>query len=967
MKTICSLYRFLVLLLVVFCCQGAVFASDLLKTEYSYRRYTLHDGLPDMKLQCLHQDDKGFIWVGMTWGFARFDGFSFSYYQPGEQKNIVRIMENDTGNTVFQGFRYAYSLAASDSLHAAKLADTIYLNPYNSKNLPAPYQIYENMEENCKYLMRYENNRLEEVAFLPEIYRIGNNKVFFGAPDNVWYIPTPEGVYLYQAATKQKHFLKGLVVESFLKHSSLGMLAFGQDGIYSIKGNHFDCLVRHDFDQNLTAIEHPDGSVIFSDFHYLYRYAGGKLETLAGLSMITDLLLDDDGNLWVSTFTGLYNFFRFDFKNYSLNNSDVVMSVVEDENDDIYFTTIQGDIICKSAHSEQKIPFPSFGYSIFSFVQGAASIDHRLYFPTPAGILMKDKNHFSMAKIPPYQCRKIEATPQGNILFALTNRGVYECNSTGNIIRYLSPGELKQQPTHALYDASGRLVVIGVKGISLAGDSVRLLQNGNTAESYVACASQEGSVWFGSANHLNLLRGDSIITVHTFKNDVIKNMLLLDGNFLLLGNVQGIYLFDINAYHTKGKVQLLYYGQHNGMTALDPHMNGFYLGKNGTVWMPASDGVVTFDPQKLIRKITPPKFHIQSNETSTDNVHWEKTDTDDGILSHQYCNVRFSFIGLKYSAVENVRYSYRLKGFQDEWSIPSPAREAAFNNLHPGNYIFEAYADAGTDDSRSEIKQIRFTIRPAFWQTWWFVTVVILLLMLASTGIALYIQRRKNNRLIERLETEKQLNELRVKSIRLRSIPHFNANVLAAIEYYVMNLSKDDANRLLNIYSEFTSQTLREVDKASRSLHDELDYVQLYLKLEKLRFMEKFNYEVDIDSEVKQEVQLPNMILHTYCENAVKHGFSGRASGCRLKISARQKADVVEVCVEDNGVGRAAAGQNKNIRSTKQGLDILSRQIEIYNRFNKKKIVQSITDLYDGDVPCGTRFIIEVPYGFLYQ
>ena len=969
MEVMRSLYWFFnFCFLLLFCCgQEKSIAGDLLKTEYSYQRYTLHDGLPDMKLNCLHLDDQGFIWIGTTCGFTRFDGFSFSFFQPNEQKNIIHITSNNKGNTIFQGYRYAYSLSQYDSIQPTKLMDTLYLNPNNTKNLHSPYLIYENMEGNHKYLMRFDNDSLVDVPFLTEIQDIENNKVYFDEFENTWYIPTPEGVYIYQAATGLKHFLKGLVVESFLNHSSLGIIAFGQDGIYNINNENFTCLVNETFDQNLTAMEHPDGSIIFFDFHILYRYTGGKLETLAELSMITDMMTDNDGNLWVSTFTGLYNFFRLDFKNYSLKNSDVIMTVVEDDNDDIYFGTLQGNLICKTAQSEQKVTYPSFGGVINSFGQGALAANHCLYFPSPAGLLIKDKHRFSMAKIPPFQCRKIETTTQGNILFTLTYNGIYECDRNGDVVHHLSTSELKQQPAHSLYDASGRLLVFGMRGISLVGDSIRLLQNNNTVDSYVACASKEGDVWFGSANHLNLLRGDSIITVHTFQNDMIKSMLLLDMNFLLLGNIQGIYLFDINAYNTENKVQLLYYGHQDGMTMLDPHMYGLYLGKNGMVWMPASDGVVAFDPRRLIRKTSPPKFYIQSSETSDDNVHWKRTEIEDVILSHRYRNVRFSFIGLKYSAVEKVRYSYRLKGFQEEWSKPLSVREATFNNLRPGNYIFEAYTDAGTDDSRSEIRQVRFSIRPAFWQTWWFVSVVVLLLILASTGVALYIQRRKNIHLIERLETEKQLNELRVKSIRLRSIPHFNANVLAAIEYYVMNLSKDEANRLLNIYSEFTSRTLREVDKASRSLNDELDYVKMYLKLEKLRFMEKFNYEVDIEPGVKQDVQLPNMILHTYCENAVKHGFSGRLSDCLLKISARQKDDMVEVCVEDNGVGRIAAEQNKNIRSTKQGLDILTRQIEIYNRFNKKKITQRIVDLYDGDIPIGTRFMIEVPYGFIYQ
>ena len=503
---------------------------------------------------------------------------------------------------------------------------------------------------------------------------------------------------------------------------------------------------------------------------------------------------------------------------------------------------------------------------------------------------------------------------------------------------------------------------------SVDGDSIRLVEGKNSIPTMSLCVDESGQIWSGSENRLNLMRNDSIISVHIFNDDAIQGIFTVDKNHLLITTIRGIHFFNIYEYFQEGKLQFLRYDRNSGFTGMNPQINSMFKDSNGVFWLTCNDRLVSFNPKDLIRKVYPPKLHMSEYEVSTDNVNWRSAADFDGNFSHINRNFRFSFIGINYSAVENVRYSYRLRGFQNDWSEPIKSREINFNNLLPGKYVFEIYADAGTDDSRSGISQISFSINRAFWQSWWFFAVVIILLVILGITIALHIQRRKNRRLIEQLETEKQLNELRIKSVRLRSIPHFNANVLSAIEYYIMNLSKEEANQLLSIYSDFTSRTLREMDKPSRSLTGELEYVQLYLKLEKLRFMEKFNYEIYIDPEVNPDVRLPNMILHTYCENAVKHGLSSRKSGGLLKISAYNKGDeVVEVCVEDNGVGRVAAAQNKNVRSTKQGLDILSRQIEIYNRFNKKKIIQRIDDLYDGNIPVGTRFTIEVPYGFCYQ
>ena len=72
------------------------------------------------------------------------------------------------------------------------------------------------------------------------------------------------------------------------------------------------------------------------------------------------------------------------------------------------------------------------------------------------------------------------------------------------------------------------------------------------------------------------------------------------------------------------------------------------------------------------------------------------------------------------------------------------------------------------------------------------------------------------------------------------------------------------------------------------------------------------------------------------------------------------------VSVEDNGVGRAHAAQNPRSYSSKQGLSILNRQIEIYNRFNKDKINQQVEDLMKDEKPGGTLFRVEVPVEYNY-
>jgi LytS/YehU family sensor histidine kinase len=159
---------------------------------------------------------------------------------------------------------------------------------------------------------------------------------------------------------------------------------------------------------------------------------------------------------------------------------------------------------------------------------------------------------------------------------------------------------------------------------------------------------------------------------------------------------------------------------------------------------------------------------------------------------------------------------------------------------------------------------------------------------------------------------------------------------------------------------------LLEVDKACRSLADELEYVNLYLSLEKMRFRDKFHYSFEISEQTDLSILIPNMVLHTYCENAIKHGLKNKKTCGNLIIKAVPVRKGIMLSVKDNGIGRKEAARQKT-GGTGKGLDILMQQIEIYNQLNKEKIVQHITDLKnENGIAEGTIFELYIPYGYRY-
>ena len=143
-----------------------------------------------------------------------------------------------------------------------------------------------------------------------------------------------------------------------------------------------------------------------------------------------------------------------------------------------------------------------------------------------------------------------------------------------------------------------------------------------------------------------------------------------------------------------------------------------------------------------------------------------------------------------------------------------------------------------------------------------------------------------------------------------------------------------------------------------------------YLELERLRYGERLQYSIEVAPDVNKNTLLPTMLLHTYCQNAVKHGIAAKSGVGKVKVTIcrqqRDGADGILVSVSDDGIGRTEAAHSGG-HSTKQGLKILQQQIDLYNRTNRHKITQHVTDLTDEEGrPAGTCFETWIPLDYQY-
>jgi len=207
---------------------------------------------------------------------------------------------------------------------------------------------------------------------------------------------------------------------------------------------------------------------------------------------------------------------------------------------------------------------------------------------------------------------------------------------------------------------------------------------------------------------------------------------------------------------------------------------------------------------------------------------------------------------------------------------------------------------------------------------------------------------------------EQALTELKLVSIRNQMDPHFTFNAINAIAAAIYKEDKETAYNYFSIFSKLIRSTMLYSDRMTRSLDEEIDFTVKYLKIEKFRFRDKFNYKLDIEDEVNLSVEVPRMVIQTYAESAVTNGLMNRLENGLLHIRIRKEDENIVAIFDDNGVGMEECkrlNKEKAFKSAK----IMEEFIRLFNDLNNTNVTCEMKDLdLTSDYP-GTRVTVKIP------
>jgi sensor histidine kinase YesM len=172
------------------------------------------------------------------------------------------------------------------------------------------------------------------------------------------------------------------------------------------------------------------------------------------------------------------------------------------------------------------------------------------------------------------------------------------------------------------------------------------------------------------------------------------------------------------------------------------------------------------------------------------------------------------------------------------------------------------------------------------------------LILLMSHAFNYYNSFRKNELKASQLHT--QLVQSQLEALKMQIHPHFLFNTLHSVSAL---LSKDTegARKMITRLGDFLRLTLENSGSMEVTLQQEIEFLNGYLEIERIRFQDRLTTDIRVDPDVL-DVRVPNLILQPIVENAMRHAIGHSASG-RVEVVAAPRNGVVRIEVKDNGPG----------------------------------------------------------------
>lgn len=925
----------------------AAMSLPLSAQTYPYREYTIDDGMPQSESMAVFQDSRGYLWIPTRNGLARFDGQTFISYlrKDGLPSNIVtRVVEDRTG-----------------TIWVVTVNGMARFNGSNFKSYPIPDSLgIKNISMGCD---------------------VGDTATWLlsGATDAM--------------RNKVILFKRGRYYDLTTSHPKLRDQSFtpsvfdNKDStLYMVNANMEAYSYRHGV---LKLIDKgPASNVILTDQgpHPVNEIMEFKRMAATYINEIGSLVLsltDREGTIWLGTESRIFRLLSDAFLEYDRDNGLPMntWALAADPSGGLWTGSINGQLkFFDGTKFTERNEFLKLYDTPPSFYRGSTTLSNgEVWLSTGSGVLIWDGKSFRKLDLIKGQhqiCIIYQDPVNGNILIGSDN-GLHIIEGD----RVTSYPQMSW-PDYGIAegiarDHDGNYWIAGHYGVVFfdGKNFVPFRSAPAPAERVwgVVC-DYRGNIWSAGSDGIFLCDPDSPAFTEALPDEVNlpANVIRdLGDRRLIVGRMMDICIIDLEKYYAGTPDYYSIIGRSRGFTGNDCQDNGIIRDADGTWWILASDKLIRFDPERIVKNEHPPMNHITLVEIPGDTTEW-KAATDSSLyyekesrinIRGRQNGIRITYTGISTRNPEDISFQYRMKGLDDNFSKRTRERSVIYTDLPPGNYTFELHAVNGDGVVSEAPDTLAIQIVPAVFQSLLARILMNLLFLALIVFLSLQIRRTVIERRVAAARQQAESYRLQLNSVIKQFDPHFTFNAVTSVGSLIMKGEKEKAYNYFIKLSNLLRSILSDSTALLKPLEEEMEFVTRYCELQKLRFGNRFEYSITVSPDVNLKTPVPKMIIQSFAENAIKHGLENKKGLGVLEIIIDRLDEGIGLTVRDNGIGRvAASGMRTSGAGT--GLKNMTSILEAMNKANKEKITFTLTDLYNHGKPAGTEVRIFIPYNY---
>jgi ligand-binding sensor domain-containing protein/signal transduction histidine kinase len=728
--------------------------------EFGHQAWLTENGLPQNTVQSIVQSRDGYLWIGTQEGLARFDGLSFTVFDKENtsafKSNDIRFLHEDQQGRLW--ISTSYGLVCRHNGQFTSFTENEGL-PDNSIG-----PVVEDTNGNVWIgtgggLSRFENGNFKTLTVEQGLSR-NVIQTLCARTNGTLLVGTSAGVQSlngerFTSWTGLPNVPAANI--SAIAESKNGQLWFGTlDGLYGVEREGATPVPVTLPNSRVSALRTDRaGALWIGTAGGVARLLNGNIESLTskdGLSsnLVLSLFEDREGSMWIGTEAGGLNLLKSKkFNTLTTKDglpSDLVKAIYQDTQGGIWIGS-QGGGLTLFKNGKFTTWTTRDGLSSDVVLSLAGDTQGVIWIGTPDGLnRFKDGKFqvFTFAEGLSNDLVRSVLVDRNGVLWAGTRDGLNSFRDNEFTI-YTTQDGLANNFIGAIYeDSKGNLWVGTLGGLNRIKDGkfqTFTTKDGLSSNTVISLYEDgSGDLWIGTnGGGLNRLRGDKFVSFtnrNALAADVIYRILEDKQQNLWCSSNKGIFRvskaeLDKVANDADASISPVFYGPADGTLTREAsgggHPAGWQTG-DGRMWFATIKGLAVIDPEHIPLNTAPPPIAIEQLFVDNQSIPLTQKVT----LSPSSSRLDFYYTALSFVAPENVRFKYKLEGFDDNWIDGGARRVASYTNLRPGNYQFRVIAannDGVWNDSGAAVQ---FYLEPRFYQTYWFYALCLVLLALAA-------------------------------------------------------------------------------------------------------------------------------------------------------------------------------------------------------------------------------------------